>query len=154
MRTLERAVSTSGRRWTHAPMLLLTTLAVACGDATGPSGADADTLPPTLENIVGAYAATIFTGGGFDVLALGGGLEMTLAIDGSVTGTMEIPAAAGGPFTADMAGTYSVTGNSLTFTQDADTFVRDMTWTWTNGVLNGSWGGGAAGTTVTVRMER
>lgn len=135
-------------------MLVLATLVSGCGDGTGPSGADEDTLPPTLENIVGAYTATTFTGGGYDVLALGGGLQMTLAMDRSVTGTMEIPAAAGGPFTADMAGTYSVSGNSLTFTQDADTFVRDATWTWTDGVLIGSWGGGAAATTVTVRMER
>jgi hypothetical protein len=125
---------------------------IACGEGTGPSDDNEDSLPPTLGNIAGAYSATVFTGGGYDVLAVGGGLEMTLGSDGSVTGTMDIPAAAGGPFNADMAGTYTVMGNSLTFTQAADTFVRDATWTWTNGVLNGSWSGG--GTTVTVRMER
>jgi len=109
-------------------------------------------LPPTIQNIAGSYSATSFTGGGYDVLALGGNLQLTLGVDGSLAGELNVPASAGGPLLADMAGTYTINGNRLTFEQQADTFVRDATWTWTNAVLNGYWAGG--GETATVRLER
>ena len=108
--------------------------------------------PPTMSAIAGDYEATQFTANGEDVLALGATLSLTLGADGSVAGTLDVPPAAGGPFQADMAGTYTLSGNSLTIDQDADTFVRDATWTWSNGVLSGSWSGSSG--SVSVTLER
>ena len=115
-------------------------------------GCGSDPVALTLEDVAGAYEATSFVGGGYDVLAEGGNLTMTLGVDGSVSGSMFIPATAGGPFSADLAGTFVISGRNLTFSQSADTFVRDVTWTWDDGVLDGSWSGG--GQTITVRLER
>jgi len=65
---------------------------------------------------------------------------------------MFVPAAVGGPLQADMAGTYTLAENSITISQEADTFVRDAAWTWSDGVLDGEWSGG--GITVSVQLER
>jgi hypothetical protein len=139
----------------HGALLFAVALAsAACAsDPSGPS-ADPNENPPTMSEVAGDYHATAFTGGGYDVLALGGSLDMSLDADGTVTGSMLVPAAAAGgeDFQADMAGTYTLTGNALTFHQDADTFVRDATWTWSSGVLSGSWSGSSG--SVTVRMEQ
>jgi len=77
---------------------------------------------------------------------------MTLTSSGAVTGSLSIPASVGGPLEADMAGTYVIEGSSITFDQDADTFVRDADWTWSNGVLTGSFGPASGG--ISVRLER
>ena len=127
--------------------------AISCGSTSvDPPDDDPEDIPATMMNIAGAYTATSFVGGGFDVLALGGSLNISLGADGSLAGNMFIPAAAGGPLDADMVGTYTLSGSSLTFLQDADTFIRDSTWIWSNGVLNGSWSG--AGQGASVRLER
>jgi hypothetical protein len=126
--------------------LLSTTLflgVVACGS---------DPILPTVADIAGSYEATLFVGGGFDVLAEGGSLTLTFGENGSVSGTLFIPGSAGGPLTADMAGTFTVSGGNISISQSADTFVRDATWTWNNGVIDGAWSGG--GVTATVRLER
>jgi len=51
-----------------------------------------DALAPTLEDIAGTYEATSFVGAGDDILGAGGSLTLTLKVDGSVSGTMSIPA--------------------------------------------------------------
>lgn len=51
--------------------------AVSCGSPTTEPDPDLD-IPATLENIAGSYEVTHFVGGGFDVLALGGSLDLTL----------------------------------------------------------------------------
>jgi len=136
-------------------LAVLGTLLVAgsCGGSgTDPLDDQEPDVPATIANVAGAYEATQFTGGGFDVLALGGSLTLTLGTDGSLAGLMHIPAAAGGPLDADMVGTYTLSGSSLTFDQSADTFVRDATWTWESHVLTGAWSG--ASTTAQVRLEK
>jgi hypothetical protein len=124
---------------------------IACGSSGTEPEPEPD-IPATLENVAGSYEATHFVGGGFDVLALGGSLDLTLGTDGSLAGNMFIPAAAGGPLDADMAGTFMLSGSSLTFDQAADTFVRDATWTWENNELTGAWSG--AGGTALVRLDK
>lgn len=126
-------------------------LPLAVAASCGTSSTDAGT-PPTMAEVAGDYQATQLTGGGYDVLALGGSLDLTLGADGSLAGRLVIPPAAGGPLDEDMAGTYTLTGNTLTFDQAADTFVRDATWTWSSGVITGTWTGG--GTSASVRLER
>lgn len=111
-----------------APVLLGALALPSCGS---------DATAPTMADVAGDYSATSFVGAGFDVLAEGGSLDMTLGADGSVAGGMIIPASAGGPFQADMAGTYTLSGNNLTFQQAADTFVRDATWTWSRAPWTG-----------------
>lgn len=111
-----------------------------------------DPVAPTPDLVAGSYMATSFQAEGNDVLAAGGSLTLVLTASGGVTGNLFVPASVGGPLNADMAGTYEITGSNITFDQAADTFVRDATWSWSNGVLTGSFGPTASG--VTVQMER
>lgn len=112
-----------------------------------------DPVMLTLDLVAGTYVATELTANGDDIIAAGGTLTMTLASDGTVTGDFTLPAAApGGPFNADLAGTYGVSGEGVTFTQAADTFIRDATWTWDDGVLSGEWSQGTG--SASVRMVR
>jgi hypothetical protein len=96
-------------------------LAVACSDALSP------------ESLAGTYIATRFTLSGAivgDVLAEGGSLTITLNADGTTTGLLSVPASLldGEDFNASMGGTFTIGDQTLTFTQEADTFVRDLTW--------------------------
>ena len=142
-----------GVTWTIA----LALLGAACGgDSTEP------TMPPTppppqAPSVAGTYNATQFTLSGAvtgDVIAAGGNLTLTLATGGAVTGSLFIPAslAGGTEFNADMAGTYTVTGDTLRFTQSADSFVRDMVWTIGTNRLSST--GTFSGTTVSIVLEK
>ena len=96
-------------------------VAAGCSDAVSP------------ESLAGTYAATEFTLSGEvsgDVLAAGGSLSITLNADGTTSGSVFVPAALndGQDFNASLVGTFTLTDGSVTFTQDADTFVRDITW--------------------------
>lgn len=111
-----------------------------------------DPIALTLDLVAGTYVATEFEADGDDILAAGGTLSMTLASDGSVTGELDLPSGAGGPFTADLAGSFSVSGQNVGFSQSADTFIRDATWTWDDGRLSGVWSNSSS--TVSVEMQR
>ena len=94
-----------------------------CSDATAPGA------------VAGSYHATtmLVTPDGrspIDVVAGGGTLRVTLLSDSTVTGTLQIPASASGgiPYAADMQGSWSMTGTTLRFTQSADSFIRDLSW--------------------------
>jgi hypothetical protein len=89
---------------------------------------------PSMQSVAGAYTATTFsitaggtTGGSTsDVLTQGGSLQMSLAAGGSTTGRLVIPTAvAGAAVDASMAGSWTLRGDTVRFTQAADTFVRD-----------------------------
>jgi hypothetical protein len=114
------------------------------------SGADA----LRLQDVAGEYVSTLFVAGGLDVLEAGGSLSLSLDPDGSVGGSLVVPEDAGGPVLADMTGTYSLNGSSIVFQQSADTFVRDATWTWDGGVLDGLWVGSGSGQSIQVRLTR
>jgi hypothetical protein len=113
-------------------LLLLALVAVAaCGDdSTGPSRAD----------VAGDYRATTLTadigGQTVDVLAAGVTLDLTLRSDGTTTGRFFVPAALNedgeGDLDADLSGTWTLNGNTVTFQQSADTFVRDASFTFRN----------------------
>ena len=122
-------------------------LAVGCSD------------PLTPESIAGAYAASTFAlSGGVteDVLAAGGSLTITFSAGGTTSGTLFVPAASSGSggvdFTADMAGTFTLEGDSITLTQAADSFVRDLTWTVDGNRISGT--GTFSGVTITVVLSR
>jgi len=115
------------------PPVLLCALASCGGDPVG------------VGAIIGAYVATTFTltqgsQAPTDVLAAGGSLNITLGGDGSTTGQLSIPASlnGGSALIASMAGTFSLSGTTVTFDQAADTFVRDIDFTVSGRTLQGA----------------
>jgi hypothetical protein len=95
---------------------------VACGS---------DSTAPTT-TVLGTYVATEFTttgsSGQTNQLIAGSTLSMILSANGSVAGHLHLAATNGNPASdADMAGTWTQTGSTVTFSQSADTFVRNMT---------------------------
>ena len=105
--------------------LALTIALAACGDD----------FSPTVENVAGSYAASTFTqrtdAGTTDLLALGAVVSIELAEDGTTTGEIFIEGAGegGGDLDEDLAGTWTLTGSTVIFDQDADTFIRDVEFT-------------------------
>jgi hypothetical protein len=95
---------------------------IACGsDSTAPRSP-----------LVGSYNAILFvttgSSGQTNQIQAGSTLSINLAANGSTTGHLHIVASGGYPaLEADMAGTWTQTGSSVTFSQAADTFVRNMT---------------------------
>src|SRR5688572_23165328 len=97
---------------------------IACGD---------NGLEPSA--VAGFYTATTLRGttGGqvTDVLADGGSLNIALNNNGSTTGQVFVPEGSedGSDLVANLAGTWSLSGNTVTFQQAADTFLPDMNFT-------------------------
>ena len=119
------------RRATLAISVFVVLLLAACGDdGTGPDEIE-------QSDVAGSYEATTFEttedGQTTDQLAEGAQFTITLASDGTTTGNLFIPGGAedGSDLDASLAGTwtFNASSNSVTFDQDADTFVRDMTFT-------------------------
>lgn len=67
-----------------------------------------------------------------NVLAAGGRLEMVLRTNGTAWGRLVVPAelAEGEETEIEFEGTYSVSDDRVTFDHEADTFIRDVTWTY------------------------
>ena len=112
------------------PIRLLNAL-VACLALVVATGCRRPTDPDPL---VGTWLATTFqvapTGQPpVNMLAAGATLGLNVANNFVVAGTLIIPATVTGTmtFTADMAGTATRTDNTVRFTQNADSFVRDLT---------------------------
>jgi hypothetical protein len=110
-------------------------------------------------SIAGQYSATTFIASQgeteVDLLAAGGSLDLTLGPSGTVSGELNIPETEfGDGFVANMAGTYTLTGTTVTFNQPADTFVRDLPWTVEGVTLHttGNAGGGAVVAVVLTRL--
>ena len=127
-------------------LILSLSLTVGCSD------------PLTPESIAGTYRASTFAlsgGATEDVLAVGGSLTITFSAGGTTSGTLFVPAASaasgGMDFTADMAGTFTLENDSITLTQAADSFVRDLAWIYDGGLINGT--GTFSGVTITVVLS-
>lgn len=108
---------------------------------------------PTSSDIVGVYAATTLTtttsGVATDQLAAGASLTITINSDGTTTGRLVAPDAG---FDESMAGTWTLSGNTVEFTQSADSFVRNMAFTASRNRLEGQKDFG--GTVVRVIMTK
>ena len=118
-------------RNTRALLLIgLPAIVMACGGSDEPS-----TTP-----IAGTYVATFFqttgSSGQRNEIAAGSTLTITLAANGTTTGHLHVAASGSNPvFDADMAGTWTATENHVvTFAQSADTFVRNMEFTWASDI--------------------
>jgi hypothetical protein len=121
----EQPVMRQSHRKSRSLLLIgLPALLLACG------GSDGTASTP----IAGTYAATFFqttgSSGQTNQLAGGSTLQITLATNGTTTGHLHFTGTGGAPFDADMAGTWTASGNIVDFTQAADSFVRDMPFTW------------------------
>ena len=116
------------RRVRRAGILTLVLWLSACGG-------DDDSFSPTTENVAGTYTATVFTLtssiGTTDLLALGATVTVTLDPAGTTTGQLFVPGGAedGGDLNVDLAGTWTLTGSTVSFSQSADTFIRDVPFT-------------------------
>ncbi len=128
---------------------MLGTLA-ACGD----DGA----IDP--DPIAGTYTATTFrvtpsAATEINVLEQGGNLTIVIGANNATTGTLNLPSVVtgGNALQASMAGTIERDGNGVTFDQTADTFVRDLNWTFTGNTITATNQsvGGASWTIVLTR---
>jgi hypothetical protein len=96
---------------------------------------DDDSFSPTVEKVSGSYSAATFSvttvAGTIDLLALGSHVEAVLAPDGTTTGQLFVPNGGedGEDFEADLTGTWTLNGNTVTFDQSGDTFIRDAEFT-------------------------
>ncbi len=119
-----------------------------------------DSFTPTAENVSGDYSLQTLTtkdlGPAKDWVAAGATLTITLAPNGTTTGHLFIPGAdtAGTDFNADMAGTWTLTGDTVRFTQTADSFIRDMVFFARENRLVGDHAFGASGVSVSVVLTK
>ncbi|MDT8435622.1 MAG: hypothetical protein RRA92_02595 [Gemmatimonadota bacterium] len=120
-------------RWNalRTALLVLAVLVVPACDDDDPT----EPVSLTTADLVGSYAATVFTvtedGSVADVLTVGGSLEIDLAADNTTSGSLVIPASLSESGTEEilsLAGTWSLSGSTVTFVQGADTFIRDSDW--------------------------
>lgn len=113
------------------------------GLALGLAGCGDDSFTPTEETVAGTYEAEVFevTTGGFttDLLALGATVTVTLSPDGTTSGRLFVPGAGEGGEDVDqsLAGTWSLSGSIVTFSQAGDTFIPDVQFTAGENVLTG-----------------
>lgn len=120
----------------HLGALGLAVVLAACGSDDG--------FSPTIATVQGTYNATMFTAttslGVVNLLSAGATVHVVLAPDGTTTGTLFVPAVVTGDtdLTADLTGTWTLTGNTVTFNQTADTFIRDAQFTAALNSLDGS----------------
>jgi hypothetical protein len=90
-----------------------------------------ESFTPTEETVAGTYGASAFTitsgVGTTDLLAIGATVDATLAPDGTTTGRLFVPGGDedGSDLDEDLTGTWTLTGQTVTFNQTADTFIRE-----------------------------
>ena len=113
--------------------ILLALVLLACGDGTP--------FSPSVDTVSGSYHATVLTAdqlsGSTNYLLQGGSLTLTLASDGTTSGRLFVPGGDGGADAdVDLAGSWALTGGTVTFTQNGDTFLRNLPFTATRNRLS------------------
>ncbi len=116
------------------PIFLGVAAIVACGG---------DSTSPSQPSVVGSYSAyqfvTVGGSGQTNQLLIGSTVQISLASNGTTSGHLHLAASGSQPaFDADLAGTWSQTGNVIDFTQPVDNFVNDMLFT-IQPIANGVW---------------
>lgn len=110
------------RAWSWLVALVM--MLPACGGS--------DSFTPTEESVAGSYRAGAFTVnsglGATDLLAAGATVDVALDPEGTTSGRLFIPGGAGdgSDVDVDLTGTWTLSGTTVTFVQDADTFIRDL----------------------------
>jgi hypothetical protein len=91
-----------------------------------------DTFSPSTATVAGSYSATTFTvttpAGTLNLLTTGASITVTLATDGTTTGRLFVPHGNddGSDLDEDLAGTWSLSGSTVTFNQTAGTFLTNV----------------------------
>lgn len=118
-----------------------TRLAIAALLLTSASCSSSTSVSNTLS---GGYALTRLrttssTGAVTNQVAAGAGGTLTLTTDGASSGTLHVPADAelGSATDLSLAGHWSQANGVVTIVTTADTFLRDMQFTWTGSQLVG-----------------
>ena len=131
------------------PVLLFLTL--SCGG-------DDEPFSPTVQDVAGSYQASSLTGtqSGITVnlLSLGASVEMVLNENGTTSGRVFAPGLdeGGQDLDVDLAGTWTLQGETVTFNQTGDTFIRDVPFTVTPNRLRGE--GTFNGVTVRLTLTK
>jgi hypothetical protein len=121
----------------------------ACGDD--------DPFTPSLATVQGTYNASRFTAtsdatGTVNLLSMGATVHVVLEPDGTTTGHLSVPDLGEGAVEADLTGTWTLSGNIVTFSQTADTFIRDVEFTAAQNSLDAE--GTFEGTTVHLTLSK
>jgi len=109
---------------------LLPLIVLACGsDPNGPGLGGGGAQPP-----VGSYSAIIFvttgTSGVTNQLQNGSSLSINLAANSTTSGHLHVAPSGSTPaFDANMAGTWQVSGDQVSFKQTDDSFMNDLIFT-------------------------
>ena len=106
---------------------------VATTAALGACGGD-DSFSPTPATVQGTYNASRFTAtnesvGTVNLLALGAEVHVVLNADGTTTGHLSVPDLGPGAVEADLAGTWSLSGTTVTFSPTAQLVIGDTEFT-------------------------
>jgi hypothetical protein len=102
-----------------------------------------NSFSPTVENVSGSYSATSFTAastaGTLDLLALGASVHVTLAANGTTTGRLLVPGGdgAGGDLDQDLAGTWTLSGDTVTFNPTGASVIQGAQFTAARDQLTG-----------------
>jgi hypothetical protein len=93
----------------------------SCGDDGG--------FSPTVDNLSGSYSASSFTitssSGIVDLLASGASVQVTLTSDGTTTGRLLLPGSdTDSDHDEDLAGTWTLTGDKVTFSPRGPSVLR------------------------------
>ena len=122
-------------------------------------GGDDNPFSPTISNVAGTYNATIFTAtstelGTINLLSAGATVRVVLDPDGTTTGHIFVPdlGQEGGELDADLTGTWTLSGSTVTFSQTADTFIRDVEFTAAQNSLESE--GTFEGTTIHLALAK
>jgi hypothetical protein len=122
----------------------------ACGDD--------DSFSPTVETVAGSYTATTFTlssaVGTINLLGAGATVTVVLEADGSTTGRLFVPGGDddGSDLDQSLEGTWTLTGDTVTFDQTADTFLPEVQFTATANRLTGE--GSVSGGTLRLVLTK
>jgi hypothetical protein len=128
-------------------LLCAAVLAIGCGDSTSPTFSPG-TYVASATSASSTQGALSFTttedGLTTDWLAEGASITISLHANGTTTGRLFIPGLGseenpddGADFDADLAGTWSQTGDIIHLSHSADTFLRDMPFEVSSGTLVG-----------------
>jgi hypothetical protein len=117
-----------------------------------------DSFSPSIDTVSGIYTAgrleTVSGGITTNQLAGGATLTLQLAANRTTTGRLFLPGGGdgGGDIDESLAGTWTLAGSSVDLTEAADTFLRDIVLTASEGQLIGELT--SAGTTIRVTLEK
>ena len=134
------------------PIFLGIAAIVACGGGS---------TSPSQYAAAGSYSAFQFvttgSSGQTNQLLIGSSVQIVLAPNGTTTGHLHLAASGSQPaFDADLAGTWSQSGNVIDFTEAVDNFVNAMLFT-IEPIASGVWDlvgeGTFSGTQVQLRLR-